>query len=174
MKLTVKDMAVFGLLGGLMYASKVLMEFLPNLHLIGVFTIALTVVYRKKALYPIYTFVFLTGLLGGFSLWWIPYLYIWTLLWAAVMLLPESLPPRAAPIIYVLLCGAHGLLYGTLYAPAQAIMFGLDFSGMIAWIAAGLPFDLLHGAGNFVCGALIFPMIRALRLAERVCAGPRA
>ena len=47
------------MLGALMYASKVAMEVLPNVHLLGVFVVAMTVVYRKKALYPIYTYVFL-------------------------------------------------------------------------------------------------------------------
>ena len=67
MKLNVKEIAVFSMLGAMMYASKVLMELLPNIHLIGVFIVALTVVYRKKALYPLYVFVFVTGLLNGFA-----------------------------------------------------------------------------------------------------------
>ena len=54
MKLSAREVAVFGMLGAAMYASKLLMEFLPNVHLLGVFTIAVTIVYRKKALYPIY------------------------------------------------------------------------------------------------------------------------
>ena len=62
MKLSVKEIALFGMLGALMYASKMALEFLPNVHLLGVFTISMTVVYRKKALYPIYVFVFLLGL----------------------------------------------------------------------------------------------------------------
>ena len=69
MKLTIKEMAVFGMLGALMYASKMLMELFPNIHLLGTFIIALTLVYRKKALYPIYTFVLITGLFGGFATW---------------------------------------------------------------------------------------------------------
>ena len=150
-----------------MYASKVIMEFLPNVHLIGVFTIALTVVYRKKALYPIYIFVLLTGLFGGFSTWWIPYLYLWTILWGATMLLPQTMPLKIQPVVYMLVCSAHGFLYGTLYAPAQAIMYGLNFKGMIAWIIAGLPFDCVHGISNFICGLLIMPIISALRLAQK-------
>ena len=59
MKLSVKEIALFGMLGALMYASKMALEFLPNVHLLGVFTISMTVVFRKKALYPIYVFVFL-------------------------------------------------------------------------------------------------------------------
>lgn len=71
MRLTVKEMAVFGMLAGLMFASKQIMEVLPNVHLLGVFTIAITLVYRRKALYPIYGFVLIQGLFSGFALWWI-------------------------------------------------------------------------------------------------------
>ena len=75
-----------------MYASKMIMEVAPNIHLLGAFIVAFTVVYRKKALYPIYIFIFLIGLFNGFNAWWLPYLYIWTVLWAAVMLLPRKIP----------------------------------------------------------------------------------
>ena len=67
MKLTVREMAVFGMLGAVMYASKMLMELFPNMHLVGTFIVAITVTYRKKALYPIYVFVLLTGLFSGFA-----------------------------------------------------------------------------------------------------------
>lgn len=167
MKLTIKEISIFSMLGALMYASKVIMEMIPNVHLLGVFIVAFTVVYRKKALYPIYIFVFLTGLLNGFSTWWLPYLYIWIVLWAVVMLLPQKMPKRIGPLIYMLVCAGHGFLYGTLYAPFQAIMYGLNLEGTLAWIVAGLPWDFAHGVSNFFCGALIVPIISALRLAER-------
>ena len=52
MKLTAREMAVFGMLGSLMYLSKILLEFLPNIHLLGVLTMAYTLVYRKKPSTP--------------------------------------------------------------------------------------------------------------------------
>ena len=168
MKLKIREIAVFGMLGALMYASKMLMEVLPNIHLLGTFTIAFTVVYRKKALYPLYIFVFVTGLLSGFATWWIPYLYIWAVLWGAVMLLPKNMPKKIKPIVYMTVCGLHGLLYGVLYAPAQAILLGLDFRGMLTWIAAGLPFDITHGISNLLCGVLICPLISVLKRAGKV------
>lgn len=164
MKLTVKEMTLFGMLGAVMYCSKIFMEFLPNIHLLGVFTIAFTIVYRKKALYPIYVYVMLNGLFAGFNMWWIPYLYLWTVLWGVTMLLPKNTPK----FVYILVCGAHGFLYGTLYAPAQAIMFGLSFKGMIAWIVAGLPYDCVHGIGNLCVGVLIAPIVMLLRKLDRV------
>lgn len=150
-----------------MYVSKIIMELIPNVHLLGVFVIAITVVYRKKALYPIYTYVLLNGLIAGFSAWWIPYLYIWTILWGATMLLPKNIPAKIRPVIYMLLCASHGFLYGTLYAPAQALLFGMDIRATIAWIIAGLPWDIIHGISNFFCGILIVPIITILKKSER-------
>ncbi|MCM1039750.1 MAG: hypothetical protein NC314_06905 [Roseburia sp.] len=166
MKVTTKEIVVFSMLGAVMYASKVIMEIAPNIHLLGVFTIAFTVVYRKKALYPIYIYVLLNGIFSGFATWWIPYLYVWTLLWGAVMLLPKNMPKKAQPLVYMLLCAAHGFLFGTLYAPAQAVLYGLSFRGMIAWIIAGLPWDCIHGISNFFCGILIMPVISVIKFAE--------
>lgn len=164
MKLTIREMTLFGMLGAVMYCSKIFMEVLPNVHLLGVFTIAFSIVYRKKALYPIYVYVMLNGLFAGFNMWWIPYLYLWTVLWGIVMLLPKHTPK----VVYILLCGAHGFLFGTLYAPAQALMFGLDFRGMIAWIIAGLPYDCVHGVANLCVGILIAPMVALLRRLDKV------
>ena len=91
----IRETALFAMFGALMFISKLILEALPNVHMIAMFIVAFTVVYRVKALIPIYVFVFLTGIYGGFNLWWVPYLYIWTVLWAAVMLLPRKLPLSA-------------------------------------------------------------------------------
>lgn len=149
-----------------MYASKMIMEVAPNVHLLGVFTIAFTVVYRKKALYPIYTYVLLNGIFCGFATWWIPYLYLWAVLWGATMLLPKRIPEKLRPLVYMLLCAAHGFLFGTLYAPAQALLYGLSFQKMVAWIISGLPWDFVHGVSNFFCGILIVPVIKILTFLE--------
>ncbi|MBE5927246.1 MAG: hypothetical protein E7270_09825 [Lachnospiraceae bacterium] len=168
MKLSVRETVIFGMLGAVMYASKIIMEVLPNIHLLGVFTIAFTIVYRKKALYPIYTYVFINGIYSGFATWWIPYLYLWTVLWGVTMLLPKKMPKKIKPIVFMVINALHGFLYGTLYAPAQAILFGLSFDGMVAWIIAGLPFDFIHGVSNFFCGMLILPIASLLLKLERV------
>ncbi len=167
MKLSTRELTIFAMLGATMYASKMIMEFAPNIHLLGVFTIAFTVVYRKKALYPIYIYVLLLGLFNGFSSWWIPHLYLWTVLWAVVMLLPKKMPKKVRPLVYMMICAMHGFLYGILYAPVQAVLFGLNLKGTIAWIISGLPWDAVHGVSNFFCAILVMPIITALRLADK-------
>ena len=156
--LTVGEMCIFAMLGALMFASKKLMEVLPNIHLIGLLVVVTTLIFRKKALIPLYLYVFLDGIFGGFSLWWLPYLYIWTVLWGAVMLCPKTMRRGVATVVYAVLCGLHGVCFGILYAPAQALMFHLNFEQTLAWIVAGLPFDLIHGISNLVLGMLALPL----------------
>ena len=167
MKLNIRETAVFAMLGALMFATKELMAALPNIHLLGTIIVEMTLFYRQKALYPIYVYVFAEGLTQGFSPWWVPNLYVWTVLWGAAMLLPKSMPQKAKPFVYSAVCSLHGFLFGTLYAPAQALLFGMNFKQTLAWIAAGLPYDCIHGVSNFFCGFLIIPIIRALTAADR-------
>lgn len=161
--ITLKEIAVFALLGTVMFVSKMVMEFLPNIHLLAVLTVAFTAVYRAKALLPIYVYVFLNGLISGFNIWWVPYLYIWTLLWGAVMVVPRGISQKATFIIYTTLSILHGLTFGLFYAPAQAMFFGLDLGQTVAWVMAGLPFDLVHAVGNGVLSLLIMPIVSALK-----------
>ena len=161
--LSTREMVLFSMLAALMFVSKVLMEFLPNIHFLGVLTMVYTLTFRKKALIPIYLYVFLNGLFAGFSVWWIPYLYLWTLLWGATMLLPKKMPIWLASAIYPTLCCLHGLLFGALYAPVQAIAYGFTLEQTIAWIVAGLRFDVLHAVGNFSLGLLILPLSTCLK-----------
>lgn len=158
----IRDMAIFAMLGALMFASKIAMEILPNIHLLGMLTMVYTITYRVRALIPIYIYVLINGVYAGFSMWWIPYTYIWTLLWGETMLLPKNMPTKVKCVVYPVVCALHGFLYGTLYAPAQALMFGLDFPGMVAWIAAGLPFDIIHGVSNIFMGMLVYPLSQLL------------
>lgn len=140
-----------------MFCSKKVMEGLPNIHLCGMFIMTFTVVFRKKALIPLYIYVFLDGLFGGFGTWWIPYLYIWTVLWGITMLLPKKMPRLAKCIVYPIVCCLHGLAFGILYSPVQALMFGLNFKQTLVWIASGFPYDILHATGNLVFGMFIVP-----------------
>ena len=151
------------ILGVMMFVSKLLMEFLPNIHLLGMFIVVYTLVFRWKALIPIYIYVFVNGLYAGFAKWWVPYLYVWTVLWAVTMLLPRCMPKRLCYVVYPLVFGLHGLAYGVLYAPAQALFFGLNWDMTVAWVAAGFPFDAIHAAGNVLTGLLIVPLVEIMK-----------
>ena len=162
-----RDLVIFAMLSTILYCGDILMEWAPNIHFVGVLVMIYTVVYRARALIPIYIYVLLNGVYMGFSLWWFPYLYVWTVLWAITMLLPRSMPQGVAFPVYMVVCALHGLTFGALYAPFQALVFGFDFKQTIAWIAAGVPFDTVHAVGNLALGALVVPMAKLLRRLER-------
>ena len=168
MKINLKELVAFGILGGLMFISKLVMEFLPNIHLLAVLTVVFTLVFRQKALYPIYVYVALQGLVAGGASWWIPYLYIWTLLWGATMLIPRRINRMVKGIIGIALCSLHGFLFGVLCAPTYAVVYSMSWETMLGWIVVGIPFDVTHGIGNLLAGLLILPLERALNIAKKV------
>ena len=161
--LTVQELVLFAMLGMVMFVSKIVMEFLPNIHLLGMLTMVYTLTFRAKALIPIYIYVFVNGLYAGFATWWVPYLYVWTVLWAVTMMLPRRMPKGLCHVVYPLVCGLHGLAYGVLYAPAQALFFGLSWDMTVAWVVAGLPFDAIHAVSNTVVGLLILPLTELMK-----------
>ncbi len=152
-------LVIFGII---LFISKMIMEFLPNIHLVGVLIAVFTLVYRHKALISIYVYAFLVGFIYGFSTWWYPYLYIWTVLWLLIMLIPKRAPLKLKIILATFFCALHGLAYGTLYAPFQALAFGLSFEGMISWIVVGFPWDIVHMCGNLALSVLIAPLYKVL------------
>ena len=168
MKITVRELVTFAMLSAIMAVSKVMMEGLPNIHLLGTFVVAFTLTYRAKALLPIYGYVFVNGLWEGFELFgWLPEVYLWLVLWAIVMILPKNMPKAIAPIVYMLVSALHGLCFGTLYAPVYALFSGFGWNRVWLWIVAGLPFDLLHAIGNFALGTLILPISALLKKLQR-------
>lgn len=168
MKLTLKEIILFPILAVMMATSRQIMAALPNFHLLGVLIVTFTVVFRWKALIPIYIYVFLDGIALGFNISWIPYIYIWTVLWAIVMLIPNFKSKTLTATIYIIVCGLHGFLFGTLYAPAQALLFGFNLEQTLAWIAAGFPFDIIHGISNILLGTLIYPLVQLLKKITKI------
>lgn len=162
-KIPLAEWIFFALFAAVMCVSQWVLAALPNLHLTGMLTMLITLLYRKKALIPIYLYALIMGLVNGFPLWWLPYLYVWTVLWGMTMLIPKRLPTKWCAIVYPVVCGLHGLIYGTLFAPGYLLAFKMPFRQIGAYIVAGLPFDLLHAAGNTAAGLLILPLLAVLR-----------
>lgn len=169
MKLKLKDVALLSLVAALMCVGDFAMEWLPNVHFVGVLTVVITVVYRKYAIFSVLVYWIVSGFVEGISLWWIPKIYVWALLWIGIMLIPEHFSQKAKNILCVMVCALHGFLsFGVLYAPAQALIMGLDFKGTVAWIVAGIPFDITHGVANLVLGTVfIAPMVNVLKGANK-------
>ena len=161
------DLIVLVSFGIIMFISKMIMEFLPNIHAIAMFIAVFTLSYRHKALISIYVYAFLTGFTFGFSTWWYPYLYIWTVLWALIMLIPKNPPKWVYFSVIPIICAIHGFAYGTMCAPVEAFLHRLSFKETLLWISGGLYFDMIHGISNFAMSFLVYPLVETLRTALR-------
>ena len=167
-RIPVRDLAIYSVLSAIMLVSRISLQMVPFIQLLGLIIASVTLAYRVRALIPLYVYVMLDGIFSGFSLWWMPYIYIWLPLWFSFMLAGKlNLPKKVKVPLYMVLSGLHGMFFGIMYAPAQALMFGLTFEGTITWVVAGLWFDFMHAMGNFAAGVLIIPLSELLTRLDR-------
>lgn len=155
-KITLRQIALFGMLGALTFGAKVAMSGLPNIEPVSLFVMLFVVVFGWKALYPIYLYVTLEILLYGINLWNINYLYIWALLAVAAMAMKHV----KNPLWWALLSGAFGMAFGLLCSPVYMVIGGFDYA--IRWWLTGIAFDIPHAIGNFVIALVLFHPLRTL------------
>ena len=139
-----RRVALCAMLAAIMTALQAAMAPLPNIEPVSLLVLVYALVFGRDVFYIIYTFVLLEGLLYGFHLWWVTYLYIWTL-WALAVLFIARGRDRG-PLLWAAASGAFGLSFGALCA--LPYLAGGPWAAFSYW-TAGIPFDLLHCAGNF-------------------------
>ncbi len=162
--LWVREMVLFALFGAILFLTAQV-DLIPNVHQMALFIAGFTVVYGVKGLMPVMVYVFLEGLFGGFSLWWVPYLYAWPILWLLFFLIPrkQRLNEVVAGILITAASALHGIGFGALYAPFQCYtLFKGNWETTWIWWLNGLPFDLSHMIGNIAASLLAIPFIRLL------------
>lgn len=163
MRLSTKELVLFGLLGSMTFGAKVAMMGLPNIEPVSLMVMLFAVTFGRRAVYPIYTYVLLEFVLYGINLWSVNYLYLWLILAAAAW----SLRDMASPLGWAVVSGIFGLLFGALCAPVYLLTGGPLFA--LNWWLSGIPYDLIHCAGNFALALVLFVPMRRLmqRLAPR-------
>ena len=80
LRIRLVDLTLFGMLGALTFAAKLVMMGLPNIEPSSLMVMLFAVIFGKKAVYPIYVYVTLEILYFGINTWTICYLYIWLIL----------------------------------------------------------------------------------------------
>ena len=156
LKPTLREIALFGILGALTFGAKVAMSFLPNIEPVSLFVMLYAVVFGRKCLYPIYLYVTLEILFYGIQLWNINYLYIWLV----PVLLGWLFRKEENALFWAVVSGAFGLFFGLLCAPVYFFIGGPGYA--ISWWVAGFPFDILHCVGNFAIALVLFTPLRKL------------
>lgn len=155
-KLTVLDTVTLPLLAAVMLVGKFALNALPNIEVVSLLTAVYTVCIGKKAIIPVYLFVIIEGVVYGFGTWWLSYLYVWPLLYLAVLAIRKI----EGTVICTLVCAMFGLLFGALCSVPQFIIGGISYG--TAYFISGIPFDLLHCAGNAVLTAVLYKPLKLL------------
>ena len=151
-------MCFLALMGAFMVASQVALAALPNIHIVALLIIITTLCFSWRALFSVAIFVMLEGLIFGFGIWWISYIYIWALLVPVVILFRNN----ESAIIWAVIAGMHGLFFGALTAIPYLFIGGWNMA--VSYWIAGIPFDLVHCAGNFVVTlVLIKPLTKLIK-----------
>lgn len=157
-RLTVREMCLLAVFGALMFGTQLAMASLPNIHLVAMFIILAAILFSWKAMYSVAVFVMLEGLIFGFGIWWASYLYIWPIL--VVIAVPFRANDSA--LFWAVVAGLHGLCFGALCAIPYLFIGGWE-AAVSYWIA-GIPFDLMQCAGNFVLTLLLLNPLKKLSL----------
>lgn len=160
--LNAKDLSRLGLMVAILEVSKLALASLPNIELVSFWIILFTLRMGYRTLYAVYGFVLLEGVLYGVHFWWIAYLYVWTLL----VLLTQWFRSQQSVFFWSVLSALFGLCFGALCALpycVTGILNGGLLNGLLAgfsWWIAGIPYDLLHYAGNFIVMLVLYRPMR--------------
>ena len=155
-RLNIRELILFGILGAMTFAMKVVMAALPNVEPVSLCILVYGAVFGYKALYPTYIYVTMEILYFGLGTWNICYLYIWAILVLAAIFLREM----RQPLGWALVSGVYGLLFGALCAIVDAFIGGPAYA--VAKWASGIPFDIAHCIGNFCIALVLFKPLREL------------
>ena len=165
-KFSAIEITTLAMMGALIFAVKLALSGIPNIQLNAPLMILTTVFFGWKALCSVAIYVLLEGLFFGFHVYWVSYVFIWPLLVVLAMFLRslDLFQGEKAALPWAVAAAFWGLLFGPLmYIPWFCIMGG--WKGYFAMWVAGIPFDLVHCAGNFVATlALYRPLHRAMSL----------
>ena len=154
--LTIAEIVLFGMLAALTFALQVVMGPLPNIEPVSLLVILFAVTFGWKAMYPVYIFVVMEILYYGINTWNVYYLYVWTVLAVVAIFLRKV----KEPIVWAIVSGAYGLLFGALCGIADIFVGGLGYA-VSKW-TMGISFDVIHCIGNFVIALVLFKPLNAL------------
>ena len=148
--LSARDLAVMGLLGGILFAAKIALAWIPNIEPVTPLILVYAAVLGWRALFPVYVYVAMEYATWGFGLWSACYLYVW----AIPALMGILLRRMDSPVGWAVAAGAFGLCFGLLCTPPYFLGGGWAFA--LSWWVQGIPFDVVHCVGNFVMTLALF------------------
>lgn len=159
--LSVRDIALCGMMVAVIEVCKVVIG-LPNIELTSFWIIMFTLYFGNKVFYIIPVFILIEGAMFGFHTWWIMYLYMWP----ALAMITKAFKKSDSVWTFSIISGAFGLLFG-FFCAIPYVVIGITEDGIsgglyagFTWWVAGIPWDLVHCAGNFVLMLILYRPVR--------------
>lgn len=153
---TTWELVLMALLTALLLVLQVALAAIPNVEMVSLLVVLYTLHFRKKALAIIYVFVLCEGLIYGFGLWFVNYLYVWAVLWGIAMACSQV----KSPVMWALILALYGLGFGLLCALPYGVIGGVGMAW--AYYISGIPFDLAHAGSNLVITLVLFKPLNTL------------
>lgn len=154
-KAALKDLILSGLLGAFLLTVQMVLAPLPNVELVSLLVALYALEFPRQTPGALAVFVLLEGLLYGFGLWWVMYLYVWPLLAVISWLFRKT----DSVLFWTAVLGVFGLMFGALCAIPYAVAGGIA-AGIAYWVS-GVPFDLLHCGGNVALTLVLYRPLRS-------------
>ena len=157
-KLTAYNITCVAMMVATMVAGKWVLNSLPNIEVVSLFTVLYTTFFGWYTIFAVIVFIIIEGIVYGLGWWFYGYVLAWPVLFGVTFLFRKS----PSNIKMALISGIFGLSFGALCEIPYSFMFGAKAG--FAWWVAGIPYDVVHGVGNFLICLLLFnPLLRALR-----------
>lgn len=169
--LAIKDITLIGMMVAIIEVCKVALAWAPNIELTTFWLIMFTLFFGNKIVFVVPVFILIEGAMYGVQLWWIMYLYAWPLL----VLITWIFRKQQSVWFWCGLSCVFGLSFGFLcsfpYVAIGTVDGGIRnglYAGFTWWIA-GIPWDILHGVGNYVLMLVLYkPVCLIMKKAKQL------
>ncbi len=161
--MTARELTLAGMMVAVIEVCKAALSFLPNIELTSFWLIMFTLCFGWKVCLVVPVFILIEGCIYGFGLWWVMYLYAWPLLVLVAWLFRR----QESVWFWSVVSGTFGLGFGLLCSIPYGIIGAADgirqgLYEAAAWWVAGIPWDIMHCAGNFVLMLTLYRPVRSI------------
>lgn len=160
----VERISILAILTALAYVGRILLQFIPNVQPVTAILIIIALTLgMTDGLIVATASIFLSNLMLGMG----PWTFAQIMSFAAIILLTVLLMKWFYPaknkwwhVIFSVYAFITGILYGFIISFISVKLLGIN--NFWAYYVAGVPFDLMHGMGNFAFYFFLEPVIAPL------------
>ena len=154
----VKEIVLIAILSASLTVGKLALSFIPNVEIVTLLFICYTLSLGiRRTLFISVIFTITDILIWGFSTWVLGYFIAWPALIIITNLFKNKIRTEYG---YAILSGLFGFTFGLYFAFFESLFYGAAHG--LAYVISNIPFDVIHGASNFIIGLFLVKPISGL------------